>query len=314
MPVVRKITPEEAAALERIEQPSRREIAAIYDDLLREVVDGDSIELELEPDERRATSIARLKAAAARRDPPIQLEILRSQDPLIIHFIVSAPTPVASAAPGAPSMPSVPTAPTAPIVPPVVPAAPTLPDLEDDELQPPFLSHDRQRPADRWQRRSTQPNQYAQRPPQNRQAPPMRNQQGDAPQQPPRGNGQPYRRPPQAQQSNQPPAQRYNGPANQGNQGHQGQRPPQGGPQQQRGPHQPNRPPRPDRPDRQDRPSYQQRPPRQHQADRPDRQERPPQPRQQSPMGDTREANGGERGERQNGGKRHYRPRRRPRE
>ncbi|GEM_PF-1825333 len=119
MPSFRKMSPEEIDAVEGHSVSSRKAIAELYDDLVRDLTEGDNIELELEPDERRQTVIARLKAAAARRKPALQLEFKSSDDPIVLHFLVPVVTP-----------------------PPVVQPAPVplrpaveLPDLIDDQSQ-----------------------------------------------------------------------------------------------------------------------------------------------------------------------------------
>lgn len=93
MPTVRKMTPEEVAAIEEHRENHRREIIALYDELLRDCQINDAVEIELEPDERRPTVIARLKAAAARRQPALVLEFRDSDDPLVISFVVQDPSP-----------------------------------------------------------------------------------------------------------------------------------------------------------------------------------------------------------------------------
>jgi hypothetical protein len=106
MPLVRKMTAEEIANLERGEIASRQAITALYDDLLSGVTIGDEIELELDPDEQRTTVINRLRAAAARCTPPFQIELKRSSDPLLVHFIVQGTGTSAAAQPAAPAQPA----------------------------------------------------------------------------------------------------------------------------------------------------------------------------------------------------------------
>lgn len=89
MPSVRKMTPDEVAALAQREKEQRHAVEALYDDLLRDCIVGDTVELELDPDERRPTVIARLKAAAIRHTPALTLEFQSSTEPHILTFVVS---------------------------------------------------------------------------------------------------------------------------------------------------------------------------------------------------------------------------------
>jgi hypothetical protein len=124
MPSFRKMSPEEIDAVEGRSVNSRKAIADLYDDLVRDLTEGDDIELELEPDERRQTVIARLKAAAARRKPALQIEFKAHADPIILHFQVPVLTPpIVQQAPPPPP----------PARPPI--ELPDLPDLIDDQSQ-----------------------------------------------------------------------------------------------------------------------------------------------------------------------------------
>jgi hypothetical protein len=116
------MSPEEIDAVEGRSVNSRKAIADLYDDLVRDLTEGDDIELELEPDERRQTVIARLKAAAARRKPALQIEFKAHADPIVLHFHVPVLTPpiVQQAPPPAPRPPM---------------ELPDLPDLIDDQSQ-----------------------------------------------------------------------------------------------------------------------------------------------------------------------------------
>jgi hypothetical protein len=139
MPLVRKMTAEEIDELKRKEIASRQAIAALYDDLLSGVTIGDEIELELDPDEHRQTVCMRLRAAAARRSPPIRLSIERSRDPLLVRFVVQGTEPAAVAQPATPARPAAP--------------APDIADqLDLVEPQPAFLNQP-QRPGNRDVRR-----------------------------------------------------------------------------------------------------------------------------------------------------------------
>lgn len=139
MPLVRKMTAEEIDELKRQEIASRQAIAALYDDLLSGVTIGDDIELELDPDEHRQTVVVRLRAAAARRRPPIRLTFQPSGDPLLVHFVVQGAEPAAVEQPAAPARP-------------VAPAPPSIDQLDLVEPQPAFLNQP-QRPSNRDARR-----------------------------------------------------------------------------------------------------------------------------------------------------------------
>ncbi len=86
MPIVRKLTQEEIDALTGKVVSSRKKVAAFYDDLLGDCVDGDEIELELEPHERRLTVISRLKNAALRCSPVVRVIFRRTRDPMLLRF------------------------------------------------------------------------------------------------------------------------------------------------------------------------------------------------------------------------------------
>ncbi|HEU4322696.1 MAG TPA: hypothetical protein VFS21_06065 [Roseiflexaceae bacterium] len=75
MPTVRKLAADEVKTLER--RPGQRaEVAARYDEILREFTVGDYGKAELEPNENRITERNRLRAAAERKG--VALRMLRS--------------------------------------------------------------------------------------------------------------------------------------------------------------------------------------------------------------------------------------------
>lgn len=75
MPVVRKLAADEIKTLER--RPGQRaNVAARYDELLREFTLGDYGEVELDPGENRITERSRLRAAAERKG--VALRMLRT--------------------------------------------------------------------------------------------------------------------------------------------------------------------------------------------------------------------------------------------
>lgn len=88
MPIVRKLTQEEIDALAEEAMSLRKKVAAFYDELLQDCVDGDEVELELEAHERRLTVISRLKNAALRRSPAVRVVFRRTRDPMLLRFRV----------------------------------------------------------------------------------------------------------------------------------------------------------------------------------------------------------------------------------
>jgi hypothetical protein len=96
MPRLRKLSPEEVRAMERKRVGVRRATAAEYDALLANFDIGDYGEVELEPGEARLTVRNRMKAAAARRDPPIRLTFLRGREGLLRFTVSAAEAPAAS--------------------------------------------------------------------------------------------------------------------------------------------------------------------------------------------------------------------------
>lgn len=126
MPVVRKLTQEEVEALANKTVSLRKKAAAFYDELLQDCVDGDEVELELEVHERRLTVISRLKTAAARRSPAMQIAFRRTRDPMLLRFRV---LPVTQGQAGALN-------------------EGLKADFDDEDTQPPFdyMAFDRSRP------------------------------------------------------------------------------------------------------------------------------------------------------------------------
>jgi hypothetical protein len=88
VPNVRKLSNEEVRTIERKTLGLRRAIEAEYDAFLRDFAPGDYGEAMLEPDEKRLTVRSRLKAAAARHTPPLQLTFPRTRDKAVVRFKV----------------------------------------------------------------------------------------------------------------------------------------------------------------------------------------------------------------------------------
>lgn len=90
MPKVRKLTKEEIFLLENKGKGTRTRIAAEYDRFLEDYEIGDYGEVELEPDDKRATVRNRLRAAAKRRGFDILFFRTRGS---IIPFKIVEPRP-----------------------------------------------------------------------------------------------------------------------------------------------------------------------------------------------------------------------------
>jgi hypothetical protein len=88
VPNVRKLSNEEVRTIERKTLGLRRAIEAEYDTFLRDFAPGDYGEAVLEPEEKRLTVRSRLKAAAARQTPPLQLTFPRTRDKAVVRFKV----------------------------------------------------------------------------------------------------------------------------------------------------------------------------------------------------------------------------------
>ncbi|MEN9937295.1 MAG: hypothetical protein RLZZ387_3874 [Chloroflexota bacterium] len=102
MPNVRKLSHEEVRTIERKTLGQRKATELEYDIFLRDFTPGDYGEALLEPTERRLTVRSRLKAAAARHQPPLVLVFPRSRDAGVIRFKVAAagaPEPAVTALP-----------------------------------------------------------------------------------------------------------------------------------------------------------------------------------------------------------------------
>jgi hypothetical protein len=91
MPNVRKLNHEEVRTIERKTLGLRRATEAEYDAFLRDFAPGDYGEATLEPDEKRLTVRSRLKAAAGRKEPPVQLTFLRARNSEVVRFKVGTP-------------------------------------------------------------------------------------------------------------------------------------------------------------------------------------------------------------------------------
>jgi hypothetical protein len=91
MPNIRKLNHEEVRTIERKTLGLRRATAAEYDAFLRDFAPGEYGEATLEPDEKRLTVRSRLKAAAGRKDPPVQLTFLRTRNSDAVRFKVVTP-------------------------------------------------------------------------------------------------------------------------------------------------------------------------------------------------------------------------------
>ena len=102
MPNVRKLSHEEVRTIERKTLGQRRAVEVEYDAFLRDFGPGDYGEAVLEPNEKRLTVRNRLKAAAARHVPPLQLFFPRTRDSEIVRFKVAAVDGAAPAAEAAP--------------------------------------------------------------------------------------------------------------------------------------------------------------------------------------------------------------------
>jgi hypothetical protein len=109
MPSIRKLNRDEVRTIERRTLGLRRAIEAEYDAFLRDFAPGDYGEAALETGDKRLTVRNRLKAAAGRHDPPLQLTFARTRASDVVRFKVSqgeeqapaakpaAPAPVAAA-------------------------------------------------------------------------------------------------------------------------------------------------------------------------------------------------------------------------
>lgn len=111
MPNVRKLNPEEVRTIERKTLGQRRATELEYDGYLRDFAPGDYGEATLAENEKRLTVRSRLKAAAGRHQPPLQLTFLRTRDSGVVRFKVGATSShngVTSAAEhAAPTLPAV---------------------------------------------------------------------------------------------------------------------------------------------------------------------------------------------------------------
>ncbi|SRR6266542_3897712 len=91
MPIVRKLTPEEVAALEQRGNKTigpRQRVEEQYDELLREFQAGDYVVADLEPDEHKLTVRARFRRAAQRRGLVPQFQ--RTADTAVRFKLVEA--------------------------------------------------------------------------------------------------------------------------------------------------------------------------------------------------------------------------------
>lgn len=98
MPNVRKLSREEVRTIERKTLGLRKAIEAEYDAFLSGFSPGDYGEAMLDGAEKRLTVRSRLKAAAGRAQPELQLTFLRTRAPDVIRFKVAE----AGAEPAAP--------------------------------------------------------------------------------------------------------------------------------------------------------------------------------------------------------------------
>lgn len=101
MPNVRKLNPDEVRTIERKTLGQRRATEVEYDGYLREFVPGDYGEALLEENEKRLTVRSRLKAAAGRHQPPLQLTFLRTRAKDVVRFKVGAAESANGVAPAA---------------------------------------------------------------------------------------------------------------------------------------------------------------------------------------------------------------------
>jgi len=91
MPVVRKLAPEEVAALEQRgekENGPRQLVEAQYDELLQKFQAGDYVVADLEPEEHKLTVRARFRRAAQRRGLTPQFQ--RTADNIVRFKLVEA--------------------------------------------------------------------------------------------------------------------------------------------------------------------------------------------------------------------------------
>jgi hypothetical protein len=93
MPNIRKLAPEEVRTIERKSIGLRRSIEREYDAFLRDFVPGEYGEALLDPDDKRNTVRTRLKAAAARRNPPYRLIFPRTRNADVVRFFVAEELP-----------------------------------------------------------------------------------------------------------------------------------------------------------------------------------------------------------------------------
>ncbi|MFO7168879.1 MAG: hypothetical protein DIU80_012730 [Chloroflexota bacterium] len=90
MPVVRKLTESEVRTLERKRLGVRRAIEQEYDRYLADFAPGDYGEVTLDEGDNRLTVRNRLKAAAARHDPPLTLAFQRTRGNLLRFYVEAA--------------------------------------------------------------------------------------------------------------------------------------------------------------------------------------------------------------------------------
>ena len=110
MPQVRKLAEDEVRAMERKQLGQRKVTEVEYGRLLAEFGPGDYGDMQLTEDEKRLTVRNRLKAAAARHEPPLTL-VFRHGRGDTLRFTVadaSATTVTSSASPLPPAPPAPP--------------------------------------------------------------------------------------------------------------------------------------------------------------------------------------------------------------
>jgi hypothetical protein len=102
MPQVRKLTDDDVRTIERKTVGQRKATELEYDRYLADFAAGDYGEVTLEGDEKRLTIRNRLKAAAARHNPPLALDFRRTRGDVLrfqVKEAASAPPPAATPAP-----------------------------------------------------------------------------------------------------------------------------------------------------------------------------------------------------------------------
>jgi hypothetical protein len=99
MPSVRKMTAAEIARVEAKKAAQEKSYALAYEEIGRELIAGDEIELELDPEEVAAVAISHLEQAVTQLNPPLRLIFQTSDDPLLLKFQAVLLNPPARPAP-----------------------------------------------------------------------------------------------------------------------------------------------------------------------------------------------------------------------